>query len=1386
MISVLNKDTGEVVGFPDATSTDEIELAIKSDQYGAITEDKPSMLEQAGQAISGFVQERAPSFYDNYFKPAFDKLGENLLNQPYLVKEDPKDWRRAFTSNFANSATFGIMKAEDQAALNAEHPIASTAGQFAGFAAPMKLIGVGLNALKFPELVSSVVRPLEMIAKTRPELAPTIATAQKAISGGMQAGASMGIYSGVSDIAAQAETQDHIELQKVGENVLHDVAFWSIAGGVGGAVAKPLEGMNLGQASTQIAKEISTTAGTLYIAAKMAGASDKDALLQGGMGAVYHLVNTAGNSLEARNYASESVERMLTGYIKAKAPQIPDDVVKRSVQEYMMSAKEEVLTDPSITPGRSEIQKIMDHFIKAVRGTELGVDLASEEGFVAIPGEPGKVKEATENIYSAAINRFQAIENTVEKAKKLGAEVLPGEDTGLLARAYLGIGNKVREVLESKTFRITPEGRYEFTGEGLKPILDRYEEVSTEKNPALRSRDLEDYQIARRTVEDLQRPKSEWDREYIATPKQVAEAKATLDRLSQKYGNTDLLEQTAQRLYKYRSEILHLLVDSGNMSEAQYGAIMMKNPHYVPFDRVMEEIAPAGGTPVSKKRFTGARSPVKKIKGSELEIHNTIESDIKNTYRIMDIADRNKVVRSLAKLETVLPEEISNVEIKMVPVATVEHRAAIDKDFMTRLASFAKSLGATTKTTGQPGKNLGVYYPSGKRITRKFATPREVQAHETAHFFDDKFSLKDKFYKRGESKAVAEELIEHMKRMGESDNRMKKTAERFADGFEWWLTHRDLANRDLPLFSAEMEKIISAIPELKPILDIEPQPGLSIERQKETIFRPSQFKPKGDVLEYFENGERRYVKVTKPVYEAMTGLNEASVGMLTKILAAPAHTLRVGATITPEFMLRNPIRDQWTAFMQTNLGFIPFIDTGKALADVIGKSESYKDWLRSGGAYAGFVELSRDNLKNMVKDLTGNRGLLSRLNIIARAQDISQLFEQATRVAVYKAGVKKGLSPIEAGFQSREATIDFGRRGAQTKDINAAIAFFNAGIQGTDKLLRTAKKDPAGTMIKGLATITIPSVISYLLNKDDPQYKEIPRWQKDLFWIFKVGDNYWRIPKPFAYGQVFGSLPERYLEYLNTHDPKALDGYLQSLYESLTPVSGDPVAGMMATGIKPLIENAANWSFFRNAQLIPEHKTKLLPAEQYGRYTSETAKKLGDLLNYPPAKIDNLISGWFGGSGKYATDILDKIIEKATGEKQKEAPKGLSDIPLVKGFAVRPPSETQSESEILFYRNRDKVEAAHNSIQKNIKEHNAKEVERIRREHPEFKYYRAFDRVSKLLSELNKYSDAIIQSDRPEAEKKDLLKKIGMRQIDIAAKANSYLKANKQDRQGQD
>jgi hypothetical protein len=282
----------------------------------------------------------------------------------------------------------------------------------------------------------------------------------------------------------------------------------------------------------------------------------------------------------------------------------------------------------------------------------------------------------------------------------------------------------------------------------------------------------------------------------------------------------------------------------------------------------------------------------------------------------------------------------------------------------------------------------------------------------------------------------------------------------------------------------------------------------------------------------------------------------------------------------------------------------------------------------------------------------------------------------------------------------------------------------------------------------------------YLYNRNDEKYKELPRWQRDLFWCFRLpgSETFIRIPKPFLYGSLFGSSVERLMEYFDTKDPKALDGLANTIISSATPVSvEDPLGGLLPTAIKPLIENISNWSFFRRRQVVSDSRKRLLPEEQYDRYTSETAKVIGKKIGYSPAKLENLLSGYFGGTGRYAleaSDLIGRKYRQIQGmEVSKERPRELSDIPLVKGFVTRP-AESSPESLSNFYEKADEIGKAYATYRRLKKEGREEDAKKILTRFPDLTKGKAVSKVSAQIRKISGKIDQIVESKTMDEETK--------------------------------
>lgn len=442
----------------------------------------------------------------------------------------------------------------------------------------------------------------------------------------------------------------------------------------------------------------------------------------------------------------------------------------------------------------------------------------------------------------------------------------------------------------------------------------------------------------------------------------------------------------------------------------------------------------------------------------------------------------------------------------------------------------------------------------------------------------------------------------------------------------------------------------------------------------------------------WENGKKVVYNTTPELYQAFKMLNPEGANMVVKILSVPAKWLRAGAVLSPEFMLRNPARDMISAAVYSKHGFIPVADTLKGLALYLQKGDTYWEYMRSGAAQANLVSLDRNYLSGQIRDLMTRPGVKKMVttNPIEILRGLSEATEMATRLAEFH-NVRKGYTGIgnrlfgktrkpgsiqDAALESRDITLDFSRIGSHTKSWNKISAFFNASIQGTDKMFRAWRENPLDMTIKTAMFITMPSVLLWYLNKDDPRYQELPQWQKDIFWIIPTKDTLIKIPKPFELGILFGTVPERMLQWMYDKDR----GQKGNGFKGLGDVIIDNmVPNVSPTALVPALEAATNYSLFMNRNIVPQHeRDNLSPAMQYGPYTSAVGKGIGKMFDVSPRIVDNTIRGYTGGLGGFGLTLSDSVL----GMGEERPAKRISEMPGIRGFTATPYASSESVQQV--------------------------------------------------------------------------------------------------------
>lgn len=513
-------------------------------------------------------------------------------------------------------------------------------------------------------------------------------------------------------------------------------------------------------------------------------------------------------------------------------------------------------------------------------------------------------------------------------------------------------------------------------------------------------------------------------------------------------------------------------------------------------------------------------------------------------------------------------------------------------------------------------------------------------------------------------------------------------------------------------------------------------------------------------------GKKVVYETTPELAQAMKMMNKDTSNFLTKILQYPASWLRAGSTVTAGFAITNALRDTISAGVFSKHGFLPVVDTFKGLAHFLKKDQLYWDYVKSGGAHAAMVSLDRDYLSGHLRELFSRKSTLSKVarNPMEVLRAISEATEVATRLGefsnarkgytgLYSRLTKTNLNPKslgEASIASRDITIDFSRTGTHTKTANKVVAFFNATIQGGDKLVRAWRDDPKGMTIKSTLFITLPTIALWYLNKDNSAYQELPQWEKDTFFHIPAGDKFIKIPKPFELGLLYGTTFERMLQYFDDkstgRNGVGFKGLVDRAIDTLLP-------DVLPTALSPVWEWWSNYSKFRQRNIVPQSQEKLPDKLQYGSNTSMVARKIGDTFNVSPYKVDNTIMGYGGNLARLGLDITDAI----SGANEKRPTKGVTELPEIRRFFAKP------------YQSSDSVQRVYDDFKEQEKLHNELKLTGQRPEGYDPKLYNKLKNAQNSFKAINKASKKIIDSETMSSDaKREKLDKLNIQKANVA------------------
>ena len=300
--------------------------------------------------------------------------------------------------------------------------------------------------------------------------------------------------------------------------------------------------------------------------------------------------------------------------------------------------------------------------------------------------------------------------------------------------------------------------------------------------------------------------------------------------------------------------------------------------------------------------------------------------------------------------------------------------------------------------------------------------------------------------------------------------------------------------------------------------------------------------------------------------------------------------------------------------------------------------------------------------------------------------------ENLVRVTAYDAFVKEGISKQKAANLALNLTTNFTRKGEWTTALNGMYLFFNAGVQGSAKVLSTAYKSPKARKFLGGAVLLgfMNSFINRLMSDEDDEL-EMSAWDRVSpyskthnlhFFLPSFGEKHAKIPTPYGIN-VFTSAGTL-LESTIFGNMKLGDAALTwgaTALESFSPIGGSSMAAALTpTALQPIMDLSLNQDF-KGAPVYKEDKFNNGTPDSalHWSSTTEMSKSIaqglnrftgGDLqrsgaIDISPDTIDYMANYIFGGLGSFIGRSGD-LASKAT--QSDEASPTLNDIPILRRF----------------------------------------------------------------------------------------------------------------------
>jgi len=495
-----------------------------------------------------------------------------------------------------------------------------------------------------------------------------------------------------------------------------------------------------------------------------------------------------------------------------------------------------------------------------------------------------------------------------------------------------------------------------------------------------------------------------------------------------------------------------------------------------------------------------------------------------------------------------------------------------------------------------------------------------------------------------------------------------------------------------------------------------------------------------NVLPVTRDGQVHYIQIEDAdLARAMKNLQPVQMGKALQALARVNRFLAmVNTSLRPEFVITNFERDLQTAMI--NLSGEQSAKLAAQVAKGIptamrgirnalrGKNDSdMAKWyarFKAAGGQVGYldiqnIEQTQRKIQELVKDQDGKMGTV--LKYVRRVGkfigDYNTVVENAVRLSAFKVAIENGMSEAKAASLAKNLTVNFNRKGELGPAMNALYLFFNAGVQGSARIITGLKHKRVRRICYSITALSFAlAEMNRTLAGDDDDDEN--RWDKvsdytkhtNLILMRDNGDA-WKIRTPYGYNLfvALGYELSNTAHYITSggkdgkSPAKATVSLFKAAMNAFNPLGGDDALLQLVspTILDPFVQVATNENFM-GSPIKPEQPAFGPPKPESQLYwnsvrpvTKAIAKQLNELtggssiepgaVDISPEVLDHFFDFWAGGIGR---DLIDALGLPEALMKDEELP--VNRIPFARQVYQE---KSEHYDRQKFYDNLNKVQA---------------------------------------------------------------------------------------------